>query len=178
MFIVLLGPELLRWNRWCIVKSSLSSNWLRGSLKFPKEHWCCSSLTWRNTEIKSLCIICFVRIQRRKLHFYLKTKNTNNIECSLFLNQISPILRLLYIEGDKNKYTQCLVSSTLPSTGKVRQKTNHHICIYLTHYQHNSMVSKLSVWKWIPTTIRGRVTKTVLIYTSVSLNYVNDMSTV
>lgn len=168
MFIVLLGPELLSWNRWCIVKSSLSSNWLRGSLKFPKEHWCCSSLTWRNTEIKSLCIICFVRIQRKKLHFYFKIKNRNNIESSLFLNKVSLILRLLYIEGEKNKYTQCLISSTLPSTAKVRQKSNHHIYIYQTFEQNNYRVSKLSVWKLIPTALRGRVTKTVLIYTSVS----------
>lgn len=142
MFIVLLGPELLRWNRWCIVKFSLSSSWLRGSLKFPKEHWCCSSLTWRNTEIKSLCIICFVRIQRKKLHFYLKIKNTNNIESSLFLNQVFLILRLLYTEGGKNKYIQSLVSSTLPSKAKVRQKSSHHIYIYQTFEQITSLMWK------------------------------------
>ena len=134
MFIVLFGPELLRWNRWCIVKSSLSSNWLRGSLKFPREHWCCSSFTWRNTEAKLLCIICFVRIhtKKRKWQLHLKKKNPNNNKCSLFLNQISLIIRLLYVEEGSSKYTQCLVSSSPSSTAKARQNTNHHVYIYLT----------------------------------------------
>lgn len=45
IFSELLGPELLSWNRWFRAMSSRASSWLRGILRFPREHWCCSSLT-------------------------------------------------------------------------------------------------------------------------------------
>lgn len=45
IFSELLGPELLSWNRWFRVMSSQASSWLRGILRFPRQHWCCSSFT-------------------------------------------------------------------------------------------------------------------------------------
>lgn len=47
IFKVLFGPELLSWNRWFMVMSSLVSSWLSGIRRLPREHWCCSSLTCR-----------------------------------------------------------------------------------------------------------------------------------
>ena len=45
IFSELLGPELLSWKRRFRVMSSQDSSWLRGILRFPRQHWCCSSFT-------------------------------------------------------------------------------------------------------------------------------------
>lgn len=54
------------------------------------------------------------------------------------------------------------------SQQKQHRKLNHHIYI----------ISKWSVWKWMPITVQGIVTRAVLIYTSLSLNYINDTSSI
>lgn len=50
IFSELLGPELLSWKRWFMVMSSLASSWLSGILRFPREHWCCSSRTCKTRQ--------------------------------------------------------------------------------------------------------------------------------
>lgn len=89
-------------------------------------------------------------------------KQANNIKCSLLLNQTSLIIRLLCTEEGNNKYTQCLVSSSLSSTVKSRQKTSHHSYIYLT-------LDQITTWLGFETGINllvwfGLLSKTTINY--------------